>query len=266
MNAVHLTARTFADAPLADEALCRRVWRTLQRHWDAPLACCLMRNHLHLLIPGGDAKAERETLTRALAQTPGWPPSTSDATVPTGRVKVRRDIRYIALNPCRAHAAADPLEWAWSTHREVVGALHEPWVDRRAVLSLERGRDPVESHHLYVSGDPSVAIQGPVPRPVRPEEISAWPIAALMRAAISATRGGSLRRRGPTRTIFLQLAREQGWTRATELARICQAERSAVYRAWKAPDIAGPGRVCLADRRLRALTLPTAPERHEVWR
>jgi hypothetical protein len=258
MNAVNLTARANWGFPLADPALCRRVWAALRRNWPRPLAACLMGNHLHLLVPGEAPPQERELLARVLGHVPGWPASTCSATLSAGRVKIRRDIRYVVLNPCRAGLARDPLEWLWSTHRDVVGAAHDPWADRASVARLEGGRDPIEAHHRYVSADPHVDVRGtPAPRPVRLHEISAWPLRAVMDAAVAATLGGRIDKPGPARIIFLQLAKHQGWTKARQLAELSRVERSAVYRAWRRPDLTGPALLCLGDTRLRAMRVPS---------
>lgn len=252
----NLTARTDAF-PFSDPAFCLRAWLRLEAAWPRPLAACLMGNHLHLLVPG-DPQEEATRLARVLNHLQG-PVFRAAGTPSEGRVKLRRDIRYIALNPCRARLAADPLEWAWSTHRDMVGAVARPWVDRRTVLALEYGRDPLASHHRYVSGDPHVSVRStPLPRAARNADISEWPLRAVMNAALAATRGGAIFQR-PTRTMFFQLARDHGWTRVTRLAEIGRCSRATVYRAWSAPDICQAARVCLGDARLRRMLLPTDP-------
>ncbi len=174
-----------------------------------------------------------------------------------GRVKVRRDIRYIALNPCRAELCNDPLEWVWSTHREVFGAAMDPWLDRARLLRIEGSAD---RHHAYVSSDPHVSVVGTAPpRTSPPSPVATRPIADIARAALAATRTplGGLRHRGPARAEFFRLAHEQGWQDAGLLARLAGVGAHAVRRSWReAPSPAA--RICLGDRRLIALTQPSS--------
>ena len=259
----NLAART-DSFPFADPAFCRRVWAALRKNWPRPLAACLMGNHLHLLV-AGDPDDERRRLATVLGQMHG-PRFRCVGSASEGRLKLRRDVRYVVLNPCRAQLAKDPLEWLWSTHRDLVGATLEDWVDREAVLALERGWDPLESAHRYISGDPYVAVEStPLPLPAEPAAVSRWPLQALINAATAAGRGHPVTERGASRTMLFQLARDHGWTGASNLARLTRCERSAVYRAWKAEDIAAPARLCLGDARLRTMRQPSEP-RHKVWR
>ena len=71
--------------------------------------------------------------------------------------KARRTVRYVHLNPCRAHLAVDPLAWPFSTHRDRLGCAARP--------VLPQARDP-EAFHRYVSSDPSVDPTG-TPLPAR---------------------------------------------------------------------------------------------------
>ena len=70
-------------------------------------------------------------------------------------------MRYTVLNPSRAGIVDDPLSWPWSTHRDVVGAIADPWVTaERLGAALGSRMASAQDIHAYVSGDPSVAIAG----------------------------------------------------------------------------------------------------------
>jgi hypothetical protein len=109
---------------------------------------------------------------------------------------LQRTVRYVALNPCRDKLAPDPLAWPFSGHRDTVG-LAIPGV-------LPVVCDPVW-HHGYVSGDPSVRVEGTeLPfgiqgmRCATAEQVTAA-VSTLTRATLD-----QLRRRGPARTLWIQ--------------------------------------------------------------
>lgn len=92
----------------------------------------------------------------------GWQPVETPGVL-TDREKIQRNIRYVILNPVRAGLVDDPLSWPWSTHRDFVGAVVDPWVDEeriRAVLRMDRPGFKTWMH-AYVASDDSVT----VPRP-----------------------------------------------------------------------------------------------------
>jgi hypothetical protein len=172
-------------------------------------------------------------------------------------------VRYVALNPCRAGLARDPLEWPWSTHRDVVGAVADPWVaaEQLATMLQRPRRGFAETHHAYVSADPDVAVGGtpllrPVPRTLAPETS----LTAVSRAAASATRATSVdvRRPGPTRALFIRLASSQGWQDSRQLAEVCGTTPWTIRWHRRTPDEAllAPGLLCLGDRRLLRTDVP----------
>ncbi len=236
---------------MASDDLSQRLWSRLRANYPRALAACLMGDHFHLVVPKDPEAWGR--LCRLLGSLKGWPyERPRQPVLATDRVKVRRDIRYAVLNPCRAELARDPLEWVWSTHRELVGAIRDPWIDRRVLARL--GID-----HAYVSGDPSVAVAGtPAPSPAP----RSWdhPLSRIAAAAMAATRTkpSDLRRRSEARTVFLQLAGTNGWRRATLLAELCGMNRNAVHQAWSRPDITTEAQLCLGDDRLLARLTPPA--------
>lgn len=119
------------------------------------LAFCLMDNHLHLLI---------ETPLPNLGAGMGWLHGTfaQQFNARHGRsghlfqgrfgsvlmkteAQVWTTVSYIARNPVAAGLCARPADWAWSSHRAVIGHRAIPWLDRERLLS----------HYDSLGGDPS---------------------------------------------------------------------------------------------------------------
>lgn len=268
---VHLVARAARGRPFLDWDLASRTWRALRLLFPVVLAAILMPNHAHLIADLLDERKARArlahtlgALTRSVRAEPGqrslprWEP-VPPAEVITDERRLARLIRYIALNPCRAKLTRDPLEWEWSTHRDVVGAIVRPWVTPRALVEAvrfgSRTPDLGAAWHAYVSGDPTCAVEGtPPPRPVAPSDLPAVPLARIAEASARATRAqaSAIRSRTPTRLLFVRLAERQGWRDPETLARACGVSPEAVrlLRRRPAPDLLGPGALCLGDARL----------------
>lgn len=175
------------------------LWRAIAARVPGIAALVLMPDHLHLLTrrpvdrPLGDALR-----AYALWRGEGRLFRREGPPVPVaGPQKERRNVRYIALNPCRGRLVEDPLAWAFSTHRDAVGLSLSPV--RRA------DTDPAGLHR-YVSSDPTVGVDGsdlPFGRARHGIELE------IVRAAVS-----SLTRRtldeldtpGPARTVLLGAA------------------------------------------------------------
>jgi len=241
MKALHLIASVESRRlDLGDWQTAQRLWACLRRAFPVVLAVTLMLDHLHLVTWFGDVEGARLRLKRALAGC-SWGRGTGlwkevePPKVVVGQVKIKRDIRYVGLNPCRAGLARDPLEWMWSTYRDAMGASVDPWVTPRQ-LAPAMGYPLArfgEEFHGYISGDPSVAVDGtPLPVaavPCRPPEKM---LAEVQRAAVAAVRGQmeDVRQPGPARELFVALAVEQGWDDAGILADICGISRRAVRR------------------------------------
>lgn len=167
---VHLVARTsYRARPFLYRIACADLWQRIRRHFDV-LACVLMPNHLHLLTP-----LDRKSGMRIFAQILSafrmqmratddlslrfhWETIPEPQKVQTDRNHIARTIRYIHLNPVRAGLCNDPLEWEWSTHRDWIGAVAQPAVDRiRWSRMLEKSAGLCADWlHDYVSSDESV--------------------------------------------------------------------------------------------------------------
>jgi hypothetical protein len=265
MRWFHVAVRAYRhDSDLNDYPIAPRLWAALRHAFPEALAAVLMRNHAQLVTPGDGAEDVRDRtrsvvsgvcrsdVGRGLRFEPVSLPTTVDEVA-----KLHRHVRYIALNPARAHIVQDPLAWYWSTHRDVVGAVAEPWVSaRRLAAALERPlRGFVGSFHAYVSGDTTTEVDGtPLPIAAAPSIVPVAPLGDILLASAAAQRGhpADVRHKGAVRETFFALAGECGWRHATAVAAIAGTSRQAVWlcrRRVVAPPAAW---LCLGDRRLRA--------------
>jgi hypothetical protein len=267
---VHLVARTFGRKPaFVSFEGAKWMWDTLRRAFGGALAALLMPAHLHLIAEIVSATAARLSFARILGSfarfhSPSdedpirWQPVPRPQAI-EGPEHLRRQLRYVALNPCRDKLVRDPLEWLWSTHRDVVGAVANPWVasSRLARLLDENGRGFADSFHRYVSGDKSCDVRGTLPpRAPRPAECARFPLERITTAAAAATRQplAAARVSGPTRTAFVLLAQRQGWTDARVLARACGMTTRGIrdLRTRECPELLAAATLCLGDDRLLA--------------
>ncbi len=149
---------------------------------------------------------------------------------------IARTVRYIHLNPTRDALCDDPLEWEWSTHRDWIGAVARPVVDRARWARAMGRRMPscVKWLHEYVSADVSIARPRPVSDPaahLRAEKDASLDSIAsavprvLRSACCDPQEFGPLERR-----LFLLAAARWTGYRAPELARFVGCDRT---NAWK---------------------------------
>lgn len=251
------------------------LWRRLRHTFPRTAAAVLMPNHLHVLAATSSPSRDRLRLASLLGAMARSAPPLADVRfdrVPApelveGSEKLVRMVRYIALNPCRARLADDPLAWPWSTHRDVVGAIADPWVTRSG-LARALGRSPegvTRWIHRYVSSDPSVSVRG-TPLPAAPDRatLPTLPLGAAITAAAAATRSTEARARlrTPTRELFLGLAQHSGWRDVVLLAQATGMTPRGVRRSLRRnaalsddllDDALRAGSLCLGDPRLRVI-------------
>ena len=267
----HLTARLLGVEALNSEQA-SYVWDALRRGFPDALAAVLLPDHLHT-IPDLDALAvARQRLAAVLSGvTRHWRWGRQGShewrlaparTLASNRDHLARDIRYLALNPCRAGLVGDPLEWLWSTHRDVVGAVADPWVSAsRLAAALARPvAGFVRTHHAYVSGDPAVRVNGTrVPRPATPASMTAFGLEHLCAATLAATRARAegLRRRTLTRHLLVLMAYRYRFGRPRVLAQLCQTSTQTIRALRDAAldqSVIDAAELCLGDPRLLAAT------------
>lgn len=245
------------------------LWTHSRETFPRALAVTIMPNHPHIVLPSADPEADRQRLARLLGQFGrkfgAW--GRMSIVPPLAVIRTRellaRQVRYVALNPCRARLVACPLAWPWSTHRDVVGATLDPWVtaERLAAALGDPARGFVARHHAYVSGDPRARIEG-TPLPIAPErtDLPAFSLRNIAEAVACATRAplDAVRSRGASRALFVALAFDQGWGHVPLLARTCGCSPRAITRLANAVDEDALliARLCLGDARLRRVPEP----------
>jgi len=277
---MHMTARTLRPhAPLCEPEHAAWLWSRLRATFPVVAASTLLPNHPHTVPWVEDPRQGRDAFCRLLGQfqrrlglrRPLWEPLSRIDVIDDPKA-LGRTVRYVALNPCRAELASDPLEWLWSTHRDVVGAVVDPWLTAEQ-LARALGRDAdgfVERFHAYVSGDPSVAVAGTrLPVPARAQAVTTEPLERIAKAAVVATRAtfADLERKGATRRLFVLLARHQGWRDTALVARMCNASPRTIRRLAHAdaPKLLAVGAMCLGDERLlRGIERPDRARGHST--
>ncbi len=268
MMLVHATARLCRSGTgqLSDLETGSLVWTQLRRAFVVALAAILMPDHLHLLLHGPPTMIRRRlrTLISGLRRSKGpaaalrWLPIELPSVVPNNVKHCSRQIRYVALNPCRDGLAADPLAWPLSTYRDVMGGVADPWVTA-AQLAKTLGRREAgfrSALHRYVSSDPSVHVGGTaLPIAVQATSVASAGLTAIAEAAASATRSrpAGIRSAGATRDLFLRLARHCGWTQTRPLAEACGISSAGVRASLRRTqhDTVGvaAAALCLGDPR-----------------
>ncbi len=223
----HLTCRSRRGSlAFRTHTEARWLWDRILHHVPDPLAFCLMPDHVHLL----HTRDVRRALGAALADFAQrrnhargesgrvWQDQPPSESFPDG-VKTRRSVRYIHLNPCRAGLVADPLGWAWSTHRDQVGLAVPPVCPPR--------HDP-HRFHAYVSADPTVAVSGTM-LPAGQQEASLEAVVAAV-SAVTRTPVDRLQERGRDRSFLLASLRALTGMRPAVLARELGLHRSTLTR------------------------------------
>lgn len=268
----HYTAHARGNlVPLIDYDPCRWLWQRLRDAFPEALAVILMPDHLHLIAPYLARSRRRLAGTlAAFARVFGlgqlWE-SVPEPSLLTTRDKVVRGVRYVLLNGSRPwrhqgrwiQLVRDPLEWTWSTLRDTVGAIVDPWVPSER-LARVLGKPLAgfgEALHRYVSSDPHVDVNGtPFPRRAPSTATPRIPLEAVADAAIACVRAmpEELRRRSPARRIFAALSFDQGWRQAALIAERCAVDPSNVHRLARScpPEWLEAAALCLGDERLVA--------------
>jgi hypothetical protein len=158
--------------------------------------------------------------------------------------KVMRNVRYVWLNPCRPWSGTgrsvrlldDPLVWPWSTLRDSIGAIIDPWVPQERLAEAfgwEIATGLAERIHRYATRDDHVA-QGArqLPQAPAPTEVPACGLEDVVEAALATTRSSreALCKRSAARRVAVGLAYRQGWSMPTRLAKICGVHAGTIHR------------------------------------
>ncbi len=264
MKVFHLVARAYRrDVSLTEAPLSGDLWSALRHAFPNALAAVLMPDHLHVLAWSETALEARARLAAILSGARRhraghglrWEPTPMPNEIVDTK-HLRRQIRYVSLNPCRSRLARDPLEWVWSTHRDIVGAVVDPWISaaRLARVLSESPAGFAARWHAYVSGDPAVVVGGtPFPHPSRPASVATHSLGRILAATAAAHRVPIVRlaQRGPARGTFFALARASGWRDVSALARAVSVSRKTAWRHHRSvSDAHAAAWLCLGDARL----------------
>ena len=125
------------------------------------LAYCQMTNHYHLVLetPEGKLSTAMQYLNACYSQYFNRRYQLSGhvfqgrftAIVCDRTAYLLELMRYVVLNPVRAHMVRHPDDWAWSSHRCMLGMSSAPaWLPADYLLSLF-GPTPEEARHAYLS-------------------------------------------------------------------------------------------------------------------
>jgi hypothetical protein len=258
---VHLVAHTRGGFDrVAQWASGSWLWEHLRGSFPVVLAACLMPDHLHLLVRWW---AEVQEALRRVLQHHGrqfgarW--DLGPVTPVNTKEIARRVVRYHGLNPLREGLVDDPLAWVFSTLRDGVGAIADPWV------SPARLQDCLDwtpsTMHRFVVSDPACGpeTRRPIQR-LRPG-CAVVGLDAVIDACAASLRAApdDLRRRGhPMRPTFVALARRHGCPTLATLADACGISERNVFRleARSDPNTVRAAELCLGDPRLRIWSAP----------
>ncbi len=245
----HLTARAHRPLqPFSNRDICAMAWARLRKRFDSALACVLMPNHLHLLLEL--AAQDLNTTLRSLSTElvvlskisyPGhsvWEPLPPAELIPD-KLQLKRQIRYVHLNPCRSGLASDPLEWEWSTHRDAIGAVERPWVNSVELARILEipSKNFTEAFHAYVSGDPSVRVEGTRLPATLVSQNWIGSLEQVTQATLQVTHAAksALKSRSPTRRRCILLADYLGNYSQDELANQLGVSDRAIRKALAQP-------------------------------
>ena len=201
------------------------LWLRLVAAFPELIALCVMPDHLHLILPGGDAVVRLGGAISGYARWrnhargqsgPVWRPIAPPKPIPNDQ-HLRRTVRYVLLNPVRGGLCSDPISWPFSTHRDSVGFAFPTVVPRR----LDSAR-----FHAFVMRDGG---HEPSLLPVTSFDRVDW---AQVRDAVSAVCRAPvdrLRVRGPVRTLGARTAWAHGLRDLDLLGQATDLRRSALY-------------------------------------
>ena len=263
----HYAVHTLRGVPsICEGKAAAWLWKHLRRGFPSAFGAMLMPDHIHVIPMVRDERRARRRLSDILAHFTRnfargqnvWRPM--DPPIPVrGPKMLARSVRYVSDNPCRENLTPDPLAWNFTTHRDVMGAIANPWVmPEDLARAMDWSLQEFQARfHAYVSGDPSVDVRGtPPPQPATPCDVAEIPLRNLIRAVASCTRTRpeAVTRPGLPRTLRVPLALVLGWRDHRLLARVIQTTERSVRRIAAAPldsRVLRAALLCAGDARLQ---------------
>ncbi len=227
MKSYHITCRAKKlGIPLNSREHYLLLWTELRKRLNRCLAICLMPDHVHLLAHEFDLEHSLKALNLSLKafkrKVPSlWEPVAPPQLIPNLK-HLRRQIRYVHLNPCRNQLITDPLHWEFSTHWDYLNYT----VDSISVPTLEELEfSSPNQFHRYVSADSTTQING-TPLPCHEIPDPEFPIVPLERVA-ELTKALT-RKRDLDRGLFYTLAEAAGYQNKSQLARYLKIRPQSV--------------------------------------
>jgi putative transposase len=126
---------------------------------------CLMSNHVHLLLQVGDTPLGRimlriagryaRTIQRNLQTTGHLFEKRYHAILVDADAYLLELLRYIHLNPVRAHLVARPHDYPWSSHHAYLGTQSQPWVTTEFALRMldTRHDKAIDAYRRFIERD-----------------------------------------------------------------------------------------------------------------
>lgn len=223
------------------------LWIRVVRAFPELVAVCVMPDHVHLVIPHDDPSGKMGQMMSAYARWrnaargqrgPVWGGHPPPERLPDD-LHLRRTVRYVHLNPCRARLVDDPLAWRFSSHSDRVGfALPGP-----IAVEAMPGR-----FHGWVSGDPSVAPEG-TPLPTTQFGKFTWDDVVAAVCGVCRADAGAATAYGRVRDLAIRTAWAHHVADRVTLARLAGVTRARVHQL--VSDLPGRGAV-FADPALSA--------------
>ncbi len=252
--AVHIVATTRGrDRSLLEPQKASWLWQHLVLGVPGVLSFALMPDHLHAMWRLGCLARIRRVLT-GFTHAFGVRFDVRIASEATTPKIAGRMMRYGFFNPVRAGWVDDPLEWPWSTLRDLVGAAHPiatPIEETAEVLRLPasaalRGLGSLGAHRFEAPSGQAVQVA------------SDHELRRAVAHALRTSESKVLEIRSDRRLLAQLAVSTTRPARPTDLARILKVSPRNARRLLTPlhPGLSA-ARVCLADPRLR-LPFPDA--------
>lgn len=262
IQAVHLALLAkYPNRPFTDSAFNAEVWRRLRIAFKDVYAAVIMPDHLHVIPKTAEPLAARDRLihvqrglSRGLMKEGLFHPVEIRESIPNAH-HLKRQVRYVHLNPCREGLTRDPAAWNWTTHRDYIGATFPSWPnipEAMRAMGFPAGREGIRRFHNYVSGDPTCDPRG-TQTPEIPKDFVGASFQASKLAFASAVRVHSslLNRKGQVRSQFARvMANEMGLGPSEVARRLAIQPQSIRPSSSKNRALAQAITMILSDRRL----------------
>lgn len=250
MPYLHVTMRWDAPIGHGHDPRMRDLWVRMRCSVPTAVAAVVLPTRTEVVVRS-EAKAELRACVRAAGERAVLQGIRVELTTAADDSRaLHRMLVSVLAAPTHLQEIDDPLRWPWSTVRDVLGAAVDPWVTADALADALPG-----VHPTALLAEAGVA----APRPAACIDEPSEPIGEVLRAAAAATRRPveAVRRPGPTRRLFVGLARRHGWWMPRHLATICGITRRSLYKQLEHIPLAWlhAGALCLGDERLRAVVL-----------